>query len=231
MKTQVLIATVATGMLAAPANAADWYVSGSLGFSNPSSTVFNDGTNGGGNPKVDIDNTTKMTAAVGLAFTPNFRTELEFSQANYKTDESLQSGSGARAPDTFATDANFKVRALMVNAIYDFQTDTGFSPYIRAGVGKSFYDMDGGLFVSSSGGNTFGGFLPATFGYEGSGSDFAFQIGLGTSFALLDNADLTVEYRYSDLGSVATGYDVNGDRLQTDLKSHELLLGVRYTFN
>lgn len=230
-KTPLAAATALGMIVAAPVWAADWYVSGGLGLSNPSSTVFNDGTNGAGNPKVDINNAGRLNAAVGVAVTPALRFELEYSRATYGTDDSLQSGSGARAVDRFATDAEIKTQSLMLNAIYQFDTQSGLRPFVRAGVGRNRYDMEGGLYVSSAGGNTFGGFLPATFDYSGSGSNFAWQLGLGAAFAVSDTTDLTLEYRYSDFGSVATGYDANGDRLQTDLKASELFVGVRFTFN
>lgn len=229
--TLIFAAAVSTVALAAPAVASDFYISGALGLSNPSSTVFNDGANGAGNPEVDINNASRLSAAVGYAITPQFRVELEFSKSSFETDNGLQSGSGGRAVDSFATDADLNLRTLMLNASYDFDTGTNLTPFVRAGIGKSFYDMSGGLFVSSAGGNTFGGFLPATFNYDGSGSNFAFQAGLGVAYDISDNTALTVEYRYGNFGRVATGYDANGDRLQTKLETHEIMLGLRYTFN
>lgn len=231
MNTNALVMAAAASLLASPANAQDWYISGGAGVTNPSSTVFNDGTNGSGNPKVDIDLTGKLNVAVGRSLNSKFRVELEYSRAKYNTDDAIQSGSGTRSPDTFATDAEMKVGALMLNAIYDFKTESAFTPFVELGVGQSFYEMEGGLFVSSSGGNTFGGFLPATFDYEGSGSNFAYQVGLGTSYAISDAVALTADYSYGDFGTVATDFDANGDRLQTDLKAQTLTIGLRYTFN
>jgi opacity protein-like surface antigen len=212
------------------AYAGDWYISANVGHSDPTSTVFNDGTNGAGNPESSIESDVRYGAAIGLEILPALKLELEYSKASYNTDATRASGTGGRALDTFGTNAQLDVDLVMLNASYEFVNSSKFTPYLKGGVGSTIYDIDGGLFVSSSGGNTFGGFLPATFQYDGDGSEFAYFAGAGVAMELSEKIDITLEYRYSDLGEVATDFDDNGDRLQTDLKTNDIRAGIRYNF-
>jgi len=54
--------------------------------------------------------------------------------------------------------------------------------------------------------------------------DFGWNIALGVGYTLNDNLDLTLGYRYEDLGSIKK-YST-----KTDFTNHKLSLGVRYTF-
>ena len=230
---QVASATIIlmAGMsLPVQAEASDWYVSGSVGYSDPTSKAFDDGTNGPGTPKSSIDSDTRYRIAIGRQILPSLKVELEYSTARYNTDAARTSGTGVRAPDTIGIDANLDVDLLSLNLAYEFHNESKFTPFLKGGVGSTFYDIDGDLFVSSFGGSTFGGALPASFPYSGDGSEFAYFIGAGVDFELSDSLDITLEYRYSDLGEVATDYDSAGDRIQTDLKTNDVQLGLRYSF-
>ena len=227
LTTAALLAVIATS---SQAYASDWYVSGSVSHSDSSSDVFNDGANGAGNPRVSIDSDTRVGIAVGLAVSPALKVELEYSTASYNTDASRASGTDGRALDEFGTDAELDVDLLTLNASYEFANTSKFTPYVKGGIGSTFYDMKGDLYVSSNGGDTFGGFLPATFSYDGDGSEFAYFVGAGVSMDVSKQLALTLEYRYTDLGEVATGYDENGDRLQTDMETNNIQAGVTYRF-
>ena len=212
------------------AETSDWYVSGRIGYSDPTSKAFDDGTNGPGTPKSSIDSDTRYSVAIGRQILPSLKVELEYSTASYDTDTARTSGTGIRVPDTIGIDANLDVDLLSLNIAYEFINESKITPFLKAGVGSTFYDIDADLFVSSFGGNTFGGALPASFPYSGDGSEFTYFIGAGMDLELSDSLDLTLEYRYSDLGEVATDYDSAGDRIQTDLKTNDVQLGLRYSF-
>ena len=212
------------------AEAGDWYVSGSIGYSDPTSKVFDDGTNGPGTPKSTIDSDTRYRIAVGRQLLPSLKVELEYSVASYDTDPSRTLGTGVRTPDSIGIDANLDVDLLSLNVAYEFINESKFTPFLKGGVGSTFYDIEGDLFVGSFGGSTFGGALPASFAYSGDGSEFAYFIGAGIDFELSDLLDITFEYRYSDLGEVAADYDSAGDRIQTDLKTNDVQIGLRYSF-
>lgn len=227
-KIALIAATVSFG---SPAFAQDWYGTFGIGLSTSPDDVFNDGTNGAGNPQASIDNSTSFSAGVGWAMNDDWKFELAYSRTSFDTDASALAGTGIRAADTFNTDANLDIDTLMLSAAYQIPTNTQFKPYVKAGVGAAFYDISGALTVSSFGGDDFGGMLPATFQYDGDGTEFAYQIGAGVAFDIAENAELTVEYLYGDYGQVATDFDSNGDRLQTDLTSSNINVGVRYFFN
>jgi opacity protein-like surface antigen len=224
--------TILLGGLSLPVHAevGDWYVSGSSGYSEPTSKIFDDGTNGSGTPKSVIDSDAGYRITVGKQLLPSLKMELEYSTASYDTNPMRTSGTGARSPDIIGINANLDVDLLSLNVAYEFNNASKFTPFLKGGVGLTFYDIDGDLFVGSFGGNTFGGALPASFAYSGDGSEFAYFVGAGVDFELSDSLDIIVEYRYSDLGEVATDFDSAGDRIQTDLKTNDVHIGFRYSF-
>lgn len=222
--------SLAVTLVPLQAHAGDWYISGNVAHTDSSDKVFNDGTNGAGNPKSSIDSDVRYSVAAGLEVLPALKIELEYSVASYDTDNSRAAGSASRALDTFGTDATLDVDTLTLNAAYEFANSSKLTPFLKGGVGSTFYDVKGDLFVSSNGGNTFGGFLPATFSYDGDGNEFTYFLGAGIAAAVSDEIDVTLEYRYSDLGEVATGFDENGDRLQTDMQTNNIQIGLRYNF-
>lgn len=223
-------ALLTTTAILSQAHAADWYIAASAGYSDPSSKVFNDGTNGEGTSKSTIESDTRYGIALGLEVLPDLKVELEYSVASYATDASRTLGTETRALDNFGIDASLDVDLLTLNVSYEFKNTSQFTPFIKGGVGSSFYDASGDLFVGSFGGSDFGGFLPRTFEYEGDGSEFAYFIGAGVAMEISNQVTLTLEYRYSDLGEVATSYDENGDRLQTNLDTNDIQLGLRFSF-
>ncbi|PMG28599.1 hypothetical protein BCU94_16315 [Shewanella sp. 10N.286.52.C2] len=221
---------MATPLFSSQAIAGDWYLSVNAGYSSPTSKVFNDGTNGTGTPKSDIDADAKYGIALGVEVIPALSLELEYSYASYDTDAGRKLGSDIRALDEFGIDAGIDVDLVTLNVAYEFKNSTNFTPFIKGGLGASFYDVKGDLYVGSFGGGDAGGFLPQTFSYKGDGSEFAFFVGAGVDMTISDQLALILEYRYYDLGDVATDYDVNGDRLQTSLKANDIQLGLKYQF-
>lgn len=218
-------------LLANPAHADDWYLSIQASYSDPTSKAFNDGTNGGGNPKIEIDSAVRYGVALGREIIPNLKLEIEYTLASYETDSSGKAGSGIRAADMFSIDSDLDVDLLTLGISYEFANESSFTPFVKGGLGTTFYDIDADLEVSSFGGSTFGGALPATFSYKGDGNEFAYFLGAGVSFEASEALEATLEYRYSDLGEVATDFDSAGDRIQTDLKTNNVQLGLRYYFN
>lgn len=214
----------------AHAEQGDFHVAVQVGYSDPTSTAFNDGTNGDGNPQADVEGDVRYAIALGYEIAQSLIIDAEFSRANYNTDSDPASGTGFRAPDTFALTSDFEVNELTLGLTYEIDTGSAVSPYVRGGAGVTFYDANADLFVSSAGGNTFGGFLPATFAYSGSGSEFTWYAGAGVAVEASENIDVTLEYRYADYGLVATDFDANGDRIQSDLKGNNINLGLRFKF-
>ena len=115
--------------------AGEWYVSGSIGYSDPTSKAFDDGTNGPGTPKSSIDSDTRYRIAIGRQILPSLKVELEYSTASYKTDAARTSGTGVRGPDTIGIDANLDVDLLSLNVAYEFINESKFTPFLKSGYG------------------------------------------------------------------------------------------------
>lgn len=54
--------------------------------------------------------------------------------------------------------------------------------------------------------------------------DWGWNVGLGVGYALNDNIDLTLGYKYEDLG------EIKDSDSKTDFTNHKVFLGLRYTF-
>ena len=133
------------------------------------------------------------------------RLELEYS--SIKSDKN----------NTAWGDASSKadIKAYMLNAYYDFNLDSKFTPYISAGIGsgkaryKLRYNGD----------------------YLGSLSDrkTAWQVGFGIAYAATDHVSVDVGYRYTDYGRF-TAEDNWWDINKFETTTNELYIGLRYNF-
>jgi opacity protein-like surface antigen len=92
--------------------------------------------------------------------------------------------------DTFSTSNAFasgsgsiRTFALMANVWYDLPVE-GFTPYIGGGIGYASNEVEHGLVMN------------------GTGGDFAWQLGAGVNFPLTEKMSLGVGYRYMDAGEV-----------------------------
>lgn len=128
----------------------------------------------------------------------------------------LEYNRNAEAKDTsyhvFKTEV--ETQSAMLNAYYDLDTGTKFTPYVGAGLG--FAKVKGTL-------NVFG----EDWGSE-SQYNFAWQAGIGVGYTLNNNITLDAGYRYVDYGHWTAEDVEETDRLES--KAHELYIGARYNF-
>ena len=111
-------------------------------------------------------------------------------------------------------------QSLMLNAYYDFNTCTKWTPYVGAGMGVAMLkltekDMEDGGKSSKNAYN------------------FAWQIGAGVAYDLTKNVALDAGYRYIDAGAATNNKSTYQDwkeREKFDTAAHEIYLGARYTF-
>ncbi len=105
--------------------------------------------------------------------------------------------------------AKLQSHYVLLNMYYDHQTCTPWTPYIGVGLGGSSikYSVDD---VSDR------------------NNRFAWQIGAGLSYAFNPNISADAGYRYVNLGHFSRAKDEAKTRVES--YSHELYLGIRYTF-
>lgn len=115
----------------------------------------------------------------------------------------------------------------MVNGFYDLGNFRGFVPYVGAGVGFAYHQMDEySLPINGS--------VPYRVGGDNDLS-LAWSLMTGLAYQISDRAVVDFGYRYIDMGRAATArvdnFDNNTDpsRLTADnLTAHEFKVGLRY---
>ena len=129
----------------------------------------------------------------------------------------------------FATELS--VYSAMLNAYYDIDTGTEFTPYVGGGIGMAHLKNK-----TKATGSTPEGALNS--GSSESENNFAWNIGAGVSYALNDKVSLDAGYRYADYGNVKESVSQTVPGLSAplnvsgkyDVTAHEFLLGARYSF-
>jgi opacity protein-like surface antigen len=115
----------------------------------------------------------------------------------------------------------------MVNGYFDLGNVRGFVPYIGAGVGLAYHQMDEYTYPVTTGGP-----------YRVTGANdltLAWSVMAGVAYQVSDRAILDFGYRYIDLGRAASGRaDPNSftpSKLSVDdMAAHEFKVGLRYHF-
>ena len=158
--------------------------------------------------------------AVGMNFKKwgaPIRAEVEYT---YRTDYSYAPNPNfinAAIPTKSTNRLN--TQTVMVNAFYDINTSTKWTPFVGGGLG---------IAINSANGT--GSLLNGSFAtdYTASRNELAWALGSGVNYAITDNWSADLSYRYVDLGKVDFGTERLG--ASGDASSHELLVGARYQF-
>ena len=129
---------------------------------------------------------------------------------NDKAEDELSIG----APSIFMMKipVEFKSKGVFLNGYWDIPVCEKLKkvkPYVGAGIGYSWLDMS----VQEMG-------MKST----AKDKDLGWNVGLGVGYALNDNVDLTLGYRYEDLGKIKK------DEGKIGFTNHKVSLGLRYTF-
>ena len=198
MNKTLLLAGVAACLFAANANAIELkqYMSAKLTYSDMSNdTHFYDATR---SLKDDVDDKVwGGSVAYGIK-AGAVRTELELN-IHDKAEKHYDYWTGS-----------LENNSIMLNAYYDIDTGTKFTPYVGAGIGMAHLKAKDDDWHKSK-------------------TTFAWQAGAGVSYAMTNNIALDLGYRYNDYGDVTIDYD-DYAKEKFDSTSHEFLFGVRYTF-
>ena len=254
----IALAACATAMAAMPeAKAADptpipeivvkgWYLRGDIGYSNQmvddlDNALFATTTNLQFHT-LNFEAGTTYGFGVGYTFnrwlrfdvTGEYRGETEFHGFDTWTDAS----GDPRYNDYTAKKSEW---LALVNAYVDLGTWHGLTPFVGGGLGaanvkfRSF--RDAGIAYATAGTLSTG--YP-TMAYAGDHDEwnFAWALYAGLGFEVTDAFTVELAYRYLDMGDGETGdiiaYDgtntIDNPMIFEDLTSHDLKLGVRYTF-
>jgi outer membrane protein OmpA-like peptidoglycan-associated protein len=151
-----------------------------------------------------------VVASGGYAWGNGVRTEGEFGYRRASIDEVTGTGAG---PDNGGRLRNI---SFMGNVLYDFNTGTRFTPYIGAGVGTSLVDANNIRTVNFQ-------------SQDSTRMKFAYQAIGGVSYWLDNNWSATLDYRYFRTTQPKFKTNLN-DRAATDNASHNVVVGIRYTF-
>jgi len=195
-------AVVALTLQSAVAQDAGLYVSGAVGLLDVPSTSVTDTAS----RSVKFDNGYLGALALGYDYASPWRSEVELSRRS----AGLDSVSGTNASgDLTAT-------SLMGNVLYDFDTNSKFTPYLGLGVGGARVKLDNA--------SPFG-----TSSINDSDNALAGQAIAGVSYALQDNLDVFADYRYFATRDLSMR-TVAGTKASFDMDTHSIMVGLRFNF-
>ena len=150
------------------------------------------------NSSLDADDMgAALSVGYGLDFGNGFRSDVELSYNTTTKDSKNVSGNivtvagGQTMSNVEVGDVPMELQTksttLMLNGYYDIKTGTEWTPYVMAGVGYAHVD------------NTIKDVM-GTEAEKHRADNFAYQAGVGVSYALTSNIALDAGYRYIDLG-------------------------------
>lgn len=161
------------------------------------------------------DDAIPFGGAIGYRLSPNVRTEAEVSYRSYDYP-------GIVSGTTYAGNGDESHLSAMLNGYYDFTNSSRFTPYLGAGIGFDRTAVD----ISYTDGVD-------TLTVDDNDIAFTYALMAGTSYAVNQNIDLTLGYRWFDTSKVSMSVidTANGNYTENaDTQAHEVLAGVRYNF-
>jgi outer membrane protein OmpA-like peptidoglycan-associated protein len=182
-----------------------WYAAGGFGGTFGQDPILHSVTGKHSDRAEDVN--LAALASVGYAMGTGVRVEGEYfhNQINFNNIDSLH-GAGGHVSNN----------AMFLNVLYDFNSYSRFTPYVGAGVGPDFANVKS---VGASG----VGYL------KGDTLVGAYQGIAGISTQLDPNWSVTADYRY--IASFDPKVDSTaGGQGRMDNASHNVILGVRYSF-
>jgi len=221
-----------------------WYLRGDIGYSNQLvdslDNVLYDavGVASVDNISKDFDGGPTFGVGVGYKFNNWFRADLT-GEYRSKTDFSgldiitIPADPFPVVPNYY--DAKKSEWLILANGYLDVGTWHGITPFVGAGVGAANIEISG--FTDIGIGSISGG--PAVaYGGDHDEWNFAWAVHAGLGFEVTEAFTVELAYRYLDLGDARSGDLIASDGTNTidnpmifeDITSHDVKLGVRYTF-
>jgi OOP family OmpA-OmpF porin len=155
-----------------------------------------------------------VNGALGKRFYDYFRAELQFS---YRENE-VSNISAQNERDN--AQGSLGLLAVMVNGYADYDLGVGVIPYVGAGIGWGYVELDAK--------NT-----NSVLKMEGEDSVFVWSLMIGGFYPVNEAIDISLGYRYI----ATTKPDLNGQtknlgprRFEGEYDAHELMMGLRFNF-
>lgn len=145
-----------------------------------------------------------LSTAIGKSFNSGFDLELEYAYKEAKLDK-FSSHHPAQIPDV-VLDSSIQINSLMSNAIYNFRNTSVITPYIGAGIGVAWIDIE-----------------------DFSDTEFAYQLLAGVALSVSKNTSITAGYRYFASKDISDN-EINGSEESLSIDSHNFELGLKYSF-
>lgn len=221
-KTQmILTSAIVAGAQTANAEEPGWYSSFNLGYAIPEGSLMHDGGDADRGPDYDLDNGGIVGLGGGYGFGNGLRLEGDL---RYRGFDAGGTSRGALGAPSYA-DGTVTSTTLMTNLAYDLVLQgSKLRPYLKGGIGAAWNEAEAD--VLGAGRSDRWAVYPS-----GTDTQFAWSLGAGLAYPIDERLSLTADYQYIDLGSAETDSDIIGHRMRfDDLGSHEVTLGLRYTF-
>lgn len=177
-----------------------------------------------GDATVSKDNESNAVGVFGVALGYDFqqlgapiRAEIEYS---YRSDFDYDADPlFSNAAVTTSATSNLNSHTVMLNAYYDIDTGTRFTPYVGGGLGVAINRTKA---------------TASALGQSASGSktktNLAWSLAAGVGYAFDANWVAELGYRYIDLGKAAYGDSDISILTSDNVTAHEVLAGLRYRF-
>jgi len=226
-KTLSLLAVFAiAGMMSAPAQAADHYISGMAGMSwfqdLTGEEVYDYEKRDGG--KFEFDSGLTLAGAIGCDY-GSTRLEAEIGYQANDVKDVLEINNDVTSSEGFNLDGDVSVLSLMANGFYDIDLG-GVELYAMAGVGVAQVSFDDVAYAYQEED------FVSSVKYNASETTLAYQLGAGLAIPVADGVMIDARYRYFATTDFTMGDDGafpgRGDDDYTgNLSSHSALLGLR----
>ena len=219
----LLALIAATGLAAAPAQAANPYVSAMGGISWMNTMHFAEqpynitGSGSYAGSDVKLNHSANFLGAVGCK-TGNTRVEAEIGYQKHDLASAIDLNGPANTPSSsYVMKGTLSVTSLLANAYYDIDLGDKVQCYATAGAGSAWISMRN---VDEPGNN----------GYNLDASVFAWQLGAGLTAPVSDKIKIDLRYRYFATQDFTADYHSNyfaNDSSTAHISTHSILLGLR----
>ena len=170
-------------------------------------------------------------AALGYNFNPQFdipvRAEFDITvRGDMDNTYNIQNRIRQGVTQTRDIKNQVKLNTFMVNGYYDFYNTSSFTPYLTAGIGLASVDL------KTTRTDTRNGRVTQNESHSHISNNVAWSVGVGVDYALNDNVNLGLNYRYLDAGKADVSSVVGeGDHTsKVNVTSNDIMLGITYQF-